>query len=422
MNINFNYWEKEEWVSYIDEFIIPIKNKADIIFRFWDYLSDNYSSMSILDIKDNKLLLEKLLGGIKVNGEYKDRSAALFYKNFFGWELEDVGSYLNNQEEGIEMEIETKINETIFIEFLKELEEICDIILDMALEKGLISSTCNNDSDIDFDILLNSDEKVIETIKELYDQILKFTINYNDKTLFLWTIRKITKRFLCFQYHNICKGKNFETMMNLLGMNGFYSPDIDENSDNAKKIIDEYTIWELKEYGLGCNICKLHNFIFRKFKENKEYYVGTQLWDCLKFIFPNHKDLEKEYIDSINRKLISWKMPDYISTYGWGGSGKPYWHYAKYFSQLSENSSVPNCFRSIDSFSNTPHASSSLSKSTSSISLISVIPGISSSNSFGSPIFYSPSLLSFFYIFYKFLSINIFQALYINLYYLVKNF
>ncbi|KKM05219.1 hypothetical protein LCGC14_1756300, partial [marine sediment metagenome] len=89
-------------------------------------------------------------------------------------------------------------------------------------------------------------------------------------------------------------------------------------------------------YGLGYNICKLNTFIFKKFKENKEYHFrsGTQheknqLWDSLKFIFPNHKDLEKEYIDSVNRKLISWKIPDYINVNEWGGGkNRPYWHMA----------------------------------------------------------------------------------------------
>lgn len=116
-------------------------------------------------------------------------------------------------------------------------------------------------------------------------------------------------------------------MGNLLGLDVFYSPELDEDSNIAKKIIDEYTIWELKEYGLGYNICKLNNFIFEKFKENiKREYAKNQLWDCFRFIFPNHKDLEKDYFDYINRKLISWKIPDYIDTYETGGSGRPYWY------------------------------------------------------------------------------------------------
>lgn len=331
MELSFNCWDEKEWASYINEIIIPIRKSGDILLKFWECLSDNYSSLQISDIKDNKQLLKKLLGGVDVEGEHKNRSAANFYKIFFGWELENVTSYLKNKEESIEIEISTIVNETAFVTFLKKLLENCDKILYSAWEKEIIESPHLQEVDIDFDQRMSSDETIINIIGELYQQILKFTINYNKKTLFLWTMRKNTKRYIYFQYKAICENDIFESLKGLLGFSLYFSPQIDEKSDIAERIIDDYSIWHLNKDDFGYNICQMNNFIFESFKEEISDYSGYKrknpLWECFKFIVSNPKNFQKEYFNRVDRHLSTWKNPVYINTSEWGGSKKPYWHY-----------------------------------------------------------------------------------------------
>ena len=327
MDLGFNYSDIKEWTNYIENDIKPIRDKTEMLMRFWERLSDNCASLSIFEIRDKKHLLENLMGGLRINGEYSNRSIALFYEEFFGWKLENAFSYLKNQEIGIDFEVFTKIEETEFIKFLRRLLKQCEIILNIAFEEGIISSPEIINKGIEIKSLLKSDENIMNLITELYESILRISINHNEKTLFLWTIRKITKRFLCFQYKELYESKNFEILCNLFGLNVFFSPKIDEYTEVGKKIMDEYTIWFFRESGLGHNICNLNNFIFEWFNETNTHN-SNKLWDCLKFLFPNHKSLEIEYFEYAKRSLNYWQMPDYIDTMEWGRSKKPYWHYA----------------------------------------------------------------------------------------------
>ena len=327
MDLGFNYCDVKEWTNYFENDIKPIRDKAEMLLRFWEQLSDNCASLSIFEIKDKKYLLENLMGGLRINGEYSNKSIALFYEEFFGWKLENAFSYLKNQEIGIDFEVFTKIEETEFIQFLRKLIEQCEVILNIAFEEEIIHSPEIIDKGIEFKNLLESDEELIYLIAELYESILRFTINHNEKTLFLWTIRKITKRHLCFQYKELCESKGFDILRNRFGLTIFFSPKIEENTEVAKKILDEYTIWFFRESGLGFNICDLNNFIFEQFNETS-IYGSNKLWDRLRFLFPNHNSLEIEYFEYAKRNLSYWQMPDYIDTMEWGGSKKPSWHYA----------------------------------------------------------------------------------------------
>ena len=328
MDLGFNYCDIKEWTNYIENDIKPIRDKAETLLRFWERLSDNRcASMSIFEIKDKKHLLENLMGGLRINGEYSNRSIALFYEEFFGWQLENALSYLKNQEIGIDFVVFTKIEETKFIKFLRKLLKQCEEILHIAFEEEIISSPEIADKGIEFKDLLKSDEDLINLIAELYESVLRFTVNHNEKTLFLWTVRKITKRFLCFQYKKLSESKCFDVLRNRFGLSVFFSPKIDEHTEVGKKIIDEYTIWFFRESGLGHSICNLNNFIFEQFNETSTY-GSNKLWDRLRFLFPNHKSLETEYFEYAKRNLSHWRMPDYIDTRQLGGSGKAYWHFA----------------------------------------------------------------------------------------------
>ena len=327
MKLSFNYQEVDEWISYIKEFIVPIRENANIILQFWDYLLDNFHSKTISYIINDENILNKLLGGVTIHGDYQERSAAKFYKIFFGWELKDVVSYLNNKEYDIEIDIPIDIKKTQFIEFVTDLMSHCITILDIAYDKDLITTTKINNNSLDFDFLIKSDEEVIKLIGDLYRSIIRFSVLYNEKTLFLWTLKKNTKHYIKFQYELPIDNNDFNILKEKFDFDIFFSPDLDDKSEAAKNIKDQYSIWYLRENGLGNNINKLNKFIFEKFKD--------QLLVDFKFLISNTNNFENEYIDYISMKLNFWSFPDYIDT---SASGK---YQAKHYEYLIEGIYMP---------------------------------------------------------------------------------
>lgn len=330
MKLSFNYYDINEWSSYIKEFIIPIREKAYIILQFWDYLLDHFHSKSISEFKNDENILNKLLGGITINGDYKERSAAKFYKTFFGWEIENIVTYLKNKENEIEIDTTIGIKKTALIEFITDLLNQCKLILDIAYDKDLISTTRINTINIDFDSLIKSDEKIIKLIGELYKSINKFSVLYSEKTLFLWTLRKNTKRYLKFQYEQIDENNEFNILQKIFDFDIYFSPNLDEKSDVVKEINEEYTIWYFREKGLGDEICKLNEFIFERFDE--------QLLSDFQLLINNVKNFEKEYFEYINMKLNFWNFPNYIDT-------KEYGKYGYHYEYLIEGVYLPHSFK-----------------------------------------------------------------------------
>ena len=47
MDLGFNYCDIKEWTYYFENDIKPIRDKAETLLRFWEWLSDNFTQKSI---------------------------------------------------------------------------------------------------------------------------------------------------------------------------------------------------------------------------------------------------------------------------------------------------------------------------------------------------------------------------------------
>ena len=117
MEINFDYCKREEWITYINDTIMPLMRVSSYLVSFNYYLNDYYTGILISEVLKNDTLKEKLLGGLSENGESSKRSLAEFYNSFFGWALADLRNYLLHQSEDINISIQTTKKETNFIIF-----------------------------------------------------------------------------------------------------------------------------------------------------------------------------------------------------------------------------------------------------------------------------------------------------------------
>ncbi|MFQ6063128.1 MAG: hypothetical protein ACE5J9_08145, partial [Methanosarcinales archaeon] len=170
------YWNKETWQNFINDYIVPLKTSADSLIEYWNYLKERVDGARFEDMDD--ALKTILLGGVTSNGEYSARSLAKFYKMFFG-AFSDVQVLIIAQKERVTPDVVGKVEESIFIKFVKSVSDNTGRILEFAYQNDLIDSPEVSIPEVRFDDLLGSPEKVVELIKAFYDNAIKITVNYN---------------------------------------------------------------------------------------------------------------------------------------------------------------------------------------------------------------------------------------------------
>ena len=317
MEINFDYCNKEEWMVYINDTIMPLMRGSSYLLSFNYYLNDYYTGIPISEVLKNNTLKDKLLGGLSENGESSNRSLAEFYNSFFGWALADLRNYLLHQSENININIQTIKRETIFINFLQKVQGLCQDIFNSAFENSLIEKTQFN-FDMKGEDLFISDEALIKEISLFYELLARFVINYNEKTLFIWTLRKNTKRYLLFQYEKLRKPDCFELIKTLMGLYPSQIIDLSEEelSETSEKLQDKYTLWELKDQ-FGYKIISLNDLIFDSFEGDIKEYID--------FVITDPEDFKKSHQEKMKRLKPIWEIPDEFKLHKPHEEGKGSW-------------------------------------------------------------------------------------------------
>ncbi|KKM97096.1 hypothetical protein LCGC14_1171520 [marine sediment metagenome] len=319
MDINFDYCNKEEWIAYINDIIMPVMRVSSYLLSFNYYLKDFQTGTPISEVLKNDTLKEKLFGGLSENGESLHRSLAEFYNRFFGWALADASNYLLHQSENININIYTTKRDTNFIYFLQEVQVFCQEIFDSAFEIGLIENP-QFKLDMKGENLFISDEALIKEISLLYELLAKFVINYNEKTLFIWTLRQNTKRYLLFQYEKLREPDCFDLIKTLMGLFPSHIILLEEKlSETSEKLQDKYTVWELKDQ-FGSKIIGLNDLIFDSFEEReiKKYFD---------FMITDLEDFKKSHQEKMKRLKPIWEIPEEFKIVKRDEAGNGTWYY-----------------------------------------------------------------------------------------------
>ena len=319
MEINFDYCNKEEWIVYITDTIIPVMRVSSYLLSFNYYLDDCYTGMPISEVLKEDALKEKLLGGLSENGERLHRSLAEFYDSFFGWSLANISNYLLHQSENINIDIKTTKRETNFTHFLQKVQSLCQGIFNSAFENGLIENP-QLKLDMKGEDLLKSDEDLIKEISLLYELLARFVINYNENTLFIWTLRQNTKRNLLFQYEKLREPDCFELIKTLMGLYPYRLIDLLETelSETSEKVQDKYTLWGLKDQ-FGSKIIDLNDLIFDSFEGEMKKYFDFMITDL--------EDFKKSHQEKMIRLKPIWEIPEEFKLVKKDESGNGKWDY-----------------------------------------------------------------------------------------------
>ena len=302
-----DYSDKSEWKKFVSDYIIPLGDSARALANYWNYLREEIDRVSFNEIETekDKNFKKILLGGVKEDGDYSERSLALFYSKFFGVQLSNLQEYLISQREGVTSQVTGAVEESEFMKFVRSISEETKVILESAYQNGLTDAADSETSEIDFVEFIKEPEKVAELIKGFYNIALRITVNYNQHTLFLWTIRKITRKYLEAAYQELSEEEKFGALKSIVGLEKYFEPEIEEKTENDKKVKREYTIWHLPEKSFGGLVCRLNESFWGYFE--KESFRGD-----LEFLFAGVVDLKKDFKEKAGRTINNWKFPEYI--------------------------------------------------------------------------------------------------------------
>ena len=333
------YSDKNEWKKFISDYIIPLRDSADALVEYWNYLKEEIDSVPFNEIETEKDENFKriLLGGVNENGDYSERSLAFFYSTFFGARLSNLQEYLISQKERVTSQVTGAVEESEFMKFVENIKEKTNAILKSASQNVLTDAVDSETPEVDFEALLEAPEKVAELIKDFYNKTLEITVNYNQHTLFLWTIRKITRKYLETAYPELQEEK-FDAFKSIVGLEKYFEPEIEETTENDKKVKRNYTIWHLPDNSFGGKVCELNDVVWA--------YLGNEAYrKDLAFLFENVPDLEREIVDRAKAAIGNWKRieglkfekRDDISTYTLKISGI---RIAEYWNMYSPNTTA----------------------------------------------------------------------------------
>ena len=228
-----NYADKAEWRGFVNEYIVPLRYSAEVIVNRREYLRQKIDELGVSGIVDN-------------------------FKMFFLGE----------------------VSESPFINFVSEVAMQTKKIENIASSKGIIEehSTAVEHEEGDF---VRKPEEVIKLVENFYNNCAKVTPNYNEHSLFILTIRTITRRYLEAAYPEF--KERFEELRQFFGLEPLFTPKLEDSETKQK-----YTIWHLPEGSFGGEIKKLYEIIWDYNRKLKEYL--SQYFDGI-------VDLKKEFFE-----------------------------------------------------------------------------------------------------------------------------
>ena len=236
-----NYADKAEWRRFVNEYIVPLRYSAEVIVNRREYLRRKIDELGVSGIVDN-------------------------FKMFFLGE----------------------VSESPFIKFVSEVAMQTKKIENIASSKGIIEEhpTAVEHKEGDF---VRKPEEVIKLVENFYNNCAKVTPNYNEHSLFILTIRTITRRYLEAAYPEF--KERFEELRQFFGLEPLFTPKLEDSEMKQK-----YTIWHLPEGSFGGEIKKLYEIIW-------DY--NSQLKEHLSQYFDGIVDLKKEFFEMAKNSIPS---------------------------------------------------------------------------------------------------------------------
>ena len=225
-------------------------------------------------------------------GEYTQNSLAKLYKDALGIYInpKEWVAYCRTGLNPVENGIECKFEDTSFLAFITKMKELVEEIL------FRIEIEPQDIEDKEIEEIMNSPEKILETIKEIWRSIVSISANHDYHMFFILNTR-CTPRFFIEKAYPKLK-ENLERVAEVLELEEKFVPSI-----NDEKIRRNYTLIGHKENGLADLLFRLNEEIWKTTADKIFEFIGITLLD-----------LRKTYYEKVKNSLekLGWKKPEYI--------------------------------------------------------------------------------------------------------------
>jgi len=301
-----DYTNKEEWKSYVKNYVIPLWENALILKEFYDNLKNEFQDALLNDIEEENLPI--LLGGVIPTREevYRRDSLAKFYNRFFGLKISDLQSWiLGGELTGIQLKV--VIEETAFIRFINDIFKWSDRAIHY---QTLVEFT---EPEINYKEIKKDPNKLKGLIENFHRYVLNISVNYNYYTFFLWSIKQIPYKFMKEAYPRIDQVLDFLEIEFGLQPLKWKIPFAEDST-----FYKQYTIWCWPEYNtqsdkgglcgpehtqnksFGGSICALNEAIWKHLTKG---YYPTDLEKLFNEYFTIFPYLKEEYVSKIKDRI-----------------------------------------------------------------------------------------------------------------------
>jgi len=291
--IGFDYTDENEWKNWIKEKFLPLHKQLSIILKLRESL-ENILKTNLKEAFSQRCIQEILLGGITKEGEYASNSLAKLYKDALGIYInpKEWVAYCRTGLNPVENGIECKFEDALFLAFITEMKELVEEVL------SRVEIEPQDIEDKEIEGIINSPEKILETIKEIYRSIVSISANHDYHMFFILNTRCIPRFFIEKAYPKL--KENLEKVAEVLELEEKFVPDIDN-----RRLKENLTLIGHKENGIAFALFNLNDKIWR---------YSSKLGKFFKTVGIQGIDLKNKYYEGVKQILekIGWKKPEYI--------------------------------------------------------------------------------------------------------------
>ena len=325
---NIVYWSKDTWSKFIKDQIIPLHTHAQKLIDFYSYLYNFDKKPMSKVLKEWSGAEKALLGGVEFDqnnykASYSERSLAKIYNELLGFYV-DINAYFSYIVQGLEptlpcttREEESKqissypytVTKLTLIPYIKNIYKLTSQIINLAISSNLIEQY---ESNTKIDDLIAEPERIVDDLYEFFfEKCISITLGHNDYMNFVWSIRKITRKYLYLLYPELRDEDKLKIVKEILGLNTLFKPQVEDEKLKEDYEILAFLDFESTRYdkegqnpSLGGLLCKLNLYIWEIFRY--PYLIN-------KLITGPVPNLAKEYFKWVDEELsIKWSPPEIV--------------------------------------------------------------------------------------------------------------
>lgn len=304
--VTVDYTDTEPWRSYFKQ-LHDFAETARALSEFRRELLRTCDGMPYDQLQEVRDCSQVLLGGVDVDGTYRERSLAKLYSELLGLRFENLTDALEKQRLGLSPSTTVVVEDTPFATFVDEALELAETVLQQAHEHALLDTPDVVTTDA-FDDLLFDQAKLSQLLSDFMQGVQAILPNYEVTALVVWTLDHSTSRYLSVAYPELTDHDPWTWLTDAFGLEPIFTPSIDEVGENVTERENEYTVYAYRNGSLGYTLIDLYRLVWNAFDGNVR--------DSLDVVFPDVPNFKQEFLNEAHDRLdaIGWAMPDNLRT------------------------------------------------------------------------------------------------------------